>query len=238
MQAWESFLKILQEHFGDETFSKWLRPLKLVHFDAGNIYLEAQNSFQIEWFEEHVRPKAKEKLVGSNFRPIKIHITCGEVELQEKKTKKQKEYPKPTPFVFIKDPLLDEMTEENFIFSPSNQILSSLLNTFKRQEKPSSDFNPLFFHGPSCCGKTHLLQAFTAELLKKNIRALYVKAETFTENVVGAIRSSNMHDFRKEHRHVDVLILIMYSILRKKQRHKRNFSIHSTLCTAKANRSF
>jgi chromosomal replication initiator protein len=223
MQAWESFLKTLQEHFGDETFSKWLRPLKLVHFDAANLYLEAQNSFQIEWFEEHVRPKAKEKLVGSSFRPIKIHITCGEVEPREKPTKKQAEYPKPTPFVFIKDTLLDEMVEENFIFSPANQILFLLLNIFKQQEKPSLDFNPLFLHGPSCCGKTHLFQAFTAVLLKKNVRALYVKAETFTENVVGAIRSGNMHDFRKEHRHVDVLIFDNVQYLAKKAATQEEF---------------
>lgn len=223
MQAWESFLKTLQEHFGDGTFSKWLRPLKLVHFDAANVYLEAQNSFQIEWFEEHVRPKAKEKLIGSNFRPIKIHITCGEVETREKVTKKQAEYPKPTPFVFIKDPLLDEMVEENFIFSPTNQILSSLLKTFKAQEKPSSEFNPLFLHGPSCSGKTHLLQAFTVALLKKNIKALYVKAETFTENVVGAIRSGNMHDFRKAHRHVDVLIFDNVQYLAKKAATQEEF---------------
>ncbi len=221
MQAWESFLKTLQNHFGDETFSKWLRPLKVVHFDACNLYLEAQNSFQIEWFEEHVRPKAKQELRNSSSHPVKIHITCGEVEPREKKTKKQTETPQPTPFVFIKDPLLEEMTEENFIFSPVNQILFSLLKNLAEHGK--SDFNPLFFHGGPCCGKSHLLQAFAKSLQQRNIHALYVRAETFTENVIHAIRSSNMQDFRKEHRHVDVLIFDNVQYLAKKAATQEEF---------------
>jgi chromosomal replication initiator protein len=98
------------------------------------------------------------------------------------------------------------MTAENFIVSPSNQILSSLLTTAKQPEW-KSEFNPLFFYGASCCGKTHLLQAFAHNFQNQNLHVLYIKAETFTENVVHAIRTGNMQDFRKEHRHADVLIV-------------------------------
>jgi chromosomal replication initiator protein len=222
MQAWESFLGILQQHFGDETFSKWIRPLKLVHFDACNLYLEAQNSFQIEWFEEHVRAKAKQLLHNNNSHPIKIHITCGEIEPRVRKEVKKEVTPEKPSFVLIRDSLLEEMSQETFIFSPSNRILSSLLESFIDKAE-SLDFNPLYFHGEACCGKTHFLQAFAHCFRKKGYKTLYVRAETFTENVVHAIRTGNMLDFRNEHRHVDVLIVDNIQYLAKKAATQEEF---------------
>ncbi len=223
MQAWESFLRILQQHFGDETFLKWVRPLKLIHFDACNLYLEAQNSFQIDWFEEHVRVKAKKEFLNNNFRPIKIHITSSEIEPREKKLVKKVDLQEKAPFVLVRDPLLEEMSRESFVFSPANQILDSLFINLIEKETIYSEFNPLFFYGESCCGRSHLLQAFAKGFQKKNLRTLYVKAETFTENVIHAIRSSNMLDFRKEHRHLDVLIVDNIQYLAKKSATQEEF---------------
>lgn len=222
MQAWESFLKTLQQQVGDETFSKWLAPLKLVHFDACNLYLEAQNSFQIEWFEEHIRAKAKKEFRNNNSRPIKIHITSSEIEAKSKKTKKESEETKEEPYSISRDSLLSEMTEETFIFSSSNQILSAIL---KSLQLPNStpEFNPLFFYGGFCSGKTHLLQAFANALQKKGMQALYVKAETFMQNMIQAIRSGSMPDFRREYRHVDVLIFDDVQYLGKKAATQEEF---------------
>ena len=37
MQAWEEFLKYQEKQLGTETIQKWLKPLKVVHFDACNL---------------------------------------------------------------------------------------------------------------------------------------------------------------------------------------------------------
>ena len=204
MQAWESFLDKLKSDLGEETIIKWLRPLKIVHFDAGNLYLEAESSFQIDWFEEHIRAEAKKTFINNNFRPIKIHLTCANKQPLKGKTDKQEILP-PSPFVIIRDQLLPDYTKNQFIFSEANQILSHLLTqTISSKELV---FNPIFFYGGPCTGKTHLLQAFAYELQKIHTNVLYVRAETFTENLVKAIRNGNMLDFRKSHRHIDVLII-------------------------------
>lgn len=76
MQIWEQFLSRLEKEWGDETVDRWLRPIKVVRFDAANLYLEAESSFQISWYEEHVRPRLyKEPLINNNGRPIRIHLT-------------------------------------------------------------------------------------------------------------------------------------------------------------------
>jgi chromosomal replication initiator protein len=59
MQAWEQFLRAQEAELGSETVQKWLRSLKVQRFDACNLYLEAKDSFQALWFEEHMRSKLK-----------------------------------------------------------------------------------------------------------------------------------------------------------------------------------
>src|SRR5690348_16350509 len=78
MQAWEKFLRELEPDIGSETVTKWLRSLKVIDFDAGNLYLEAADSFQVSWFEEHIRPKIKKSFLNNNFNPVKIHLTVSQ----------------------------------------------------------------------------------------------------------------------------------------------------------------
>ncbi len=207
MQAWESFLENLKNSLGDETITKWLRPLKVIHFDACNLYLEAETNFQVEWFEEHIRPVAQKKFLNNNFRSIKIHITCQEEPSFKKNSKEEKAPSESSPphFVITKDQLNPLYTLENFIFNEKNKILLEVIK--KTKECNETLFNPIFLSGGPCSGKTHLLQAFAKELQINNKQVLYVKSETFTENVVNAIRSGNMQEFRKAHRHIDVLLV-------------------------------
>ena len=55
MKEWESFLQRQEHTFGKATIDQWLRTLKIQKFDACNLYLEAKDFFQINWFEEHIR---------------------------------------------------------------------------------------------------------------------------------------------------------------------------------------
>ena len=75
MQAWIAFVDEQERELGQETTDKWLRTLKVAHFDACNLYLVAENSFHALWFEEHIRAKVLEKLYNNNKRPIKVHLS-------------------------------------------------------------------------------------------------------------------------------------------------------------------
>src|SRR3989304_10607498 len=105
MQAWENFIADQEKVIGKETSDKWLRTLKVIDFYACNLYLEANDSFQILWFEEHVRAKARSELLNNNHRPIKVHISLGTTSSTsetEKKRKKEESFAK-FPFQFSQD---------------------------------------------------------------------------------------------------------------------------------------
>lgn len=90
MQAWETFLTEQEKKFGKVSVQKWLRSLKIVQFDAANLYLEAEDSFQVSWFEEHIRPLLS-SLKNNNDRPIRVHLSS----LQKKKKGKKPNFSLP-----------------------------------------------------------------------------------------------------------------------------------------------
>lgn len=193
MKAWEQFLSKVEQELGPDLINQWLRPLRLVRFDAANLHLEAVDPMQVSWFEEHIRPKLK-GFLNENNRPIKVHLEGPGVP----KTRAKSPWFAEDSLTFGSSPLDPTHTFENFL--PGNEVAVSLL-------QESVPFNPIFLYGPKGSGKTHLLMAFVAKLVALKRTVLYVNANTFTEHVVQAIRVSRMQDFRKAYRSVDALVV-------------------------------
>lgn len=237
MQAWETFLSYLQQELGADTINKWLRPLKIVHFDACNLYLESQDSFQAAWFEEHIRPKLKKQLLNNNHHEIRVHLTISEEEHSQEPSEHENKKDKPSPPPFLPDPLDPTATLEHFVPGAANAVLSKLINelTGFQQETPIAlgMFNPLYIHGSPATGKTHLLMAIASCFQKLGKQVIYIRAETFTEHVVRAIRSGAMLEFRKTYRHADLLLLDDIHILaRRGATQEELFHTFNTLHTA------
>jgi chromosomal replication initiator protein len=197
MQAWDDFLNAEEHRLGKEVAAKWLRSLRVIRFDACNLYLEAKDPFQIRWFEEHVRPGIQTRLQNNNSHPIKVHLKAASTEPSEKKPPKKKW--EPSLLKITSDPLDSFATFEHFAADGNNQIPYQLLYNLEQ-----GSFNPIFLHGPTGSGKTHLLMAMAAKTKQK---VLFVNAETFTEHVVQAIRLGWMQEFRNAYRKVDLLII-------------------------------
>lgn len=221
MRAWEEFLKKQEELLGKNVVGQWLRPLQVVHFDSANLYLEAKDSFQVLWFEEHIRPLLKLHLLNNNFRPVKVHLTVAESAAQKPKKEKIKSSLPPLQFTF--DALDASMTLDNFIIGEDNTIAARLLRELSEEKNKLGVFNPIYLWGGEGCGKTHLLIALTKAFQNKGLKAMYARAETFTEHVVSAIRSSEMQLFRKAYRHVDVLLIDDVHILARKDATQEEF---------------
>jgi chromosomal replication initiator protein len=211
MQAWEQFLQIQEAELGAETVKKWLRSLKVKRFDACNLYLEAKDSFQALWFEEHIRSKAQVKLVNGNNKKIQIHLSIANaVAPQKRKAKSKKEWAPPT-FQLVFDDLDPLCLFENFVVTEENILAHKLLKEIVAPEGAGSTqlgtFNPIYIYGPGGSGKTHLLTSMAHALQARGLKTIYARAETFTEHVVSAIRAGEMSTFRQAYRNIDVLLI-------------------------------
>jgi len=229
MKAWENFLTLQEIELGIATVRKWLRPLKIVRFDACNLYLEAKDSFQILWFEEHIRPKVKVRLLNNNNKQIKVHlnVTNSAIENREKlgneKTKADTGLP---PFRMTFDAIDPHCRFEDIIITENNELAVKVLaesvgynpTTKEYTPAPTGDpvFNPIYLFGEAGTGKTHLLMATSHALRRQGRNVIYARAETFTAHVVTAIRAGEMSTFRQAYRNIDVLILDDVHILSRK----------------------
>src|SRR3990167_5719191 len=237
MKAWDDFLYFLEGKFGKSLIDKWVCSLKITRFDACNLYLEAADSFQVIWYQEHILPLAKKHLLDNNKHPIKVFLSSPDT------TPIQSTAHTSSPFEirFESDPLMPHATLSHYVVTPKNQtsfqIICKLLGfdplTGKRTPLLADKFNPLYLYGPSGIGKTHLLMAAASELRNQNLQVFYVKADTFTEHVVHAILNGQMQLFRQTYRKLDVLIIDDVEVFgRKNATQEELFNTFNTLHTA------
>ena len=224
MLAWEKFISSLQKEFSSLTLDRWIRPLKIIRFDAANLFLEAPDVLHIEWFEEHIRPRLINRFRNNNLRPIRVHIAAPGLN---PKTQKEKKNP---PFTLLPDRLEIEYTLEHFLPSPQNEVAYKLLSELVRDR---SFFNPIYLYGPKNSGKTHLLTASALRLKNQGKKVFFVRAESFTSHVVQAIRLGHMQQFRQVYREVDALLIDDIDIFaRKDATQEEFFHTFNTLHTA------
>lgn len=231
IRTWENFLHQQEGEIGTASVQRWLRPFKILRFDAGNLYLEAKDPFHVHWFEEHIRPKIKGNLVNTNGRQIKVHLSVAGANVSGSK-KRQSKKPKPEPFTapppfsFLLDELDPYATFAHFYGAEGNLLAHKILcevagcpiESRLASHSPAqlSVFNPIYIYGRMGSGKTHLLMATAHALKERGMKVLYARAAAFTENVVNAIRAGEMSAFRRLYRDCDVLLLDDVHILSKK----------------------
>lgn len=108
-------------------------------------------------------------------------------------------------------------TFTRFMVGSSNRL--AFAAAMRVSESPDgSVINPLFIHGGVGLGKTHLLHAIgnLAREKQPHLKTLYVSAETFTNDMVDAIRQSETNVLRNKYRTADILLMDDIQFLQKK----------------------
>ncbi len=94
-------------------------------------------------------------------------------------------------------------------------------------ENPERLYNPLFIHGASGLGKTHILQAIGNALRERDeeARVLYVTSEDFTNSYIDALsrKGEALSNFRKKYRKADVLLIDDIQFLAQKGKTQDEF---------------
>ena len=99
-----------------------------------------------------------------------------------------------------------EYTFESFVAGNENQF--PLAACLAVADGFSKSYNPLFLYGESGVGKTHLMHAIGNYVSKNHPKkkVLYVSAETFTTELINAIRHKTQANFKNRFRSIDYLL--------------------------------
>ncbi len=140
------------------------------------------------------------------------------------------EFPKSVEVILEKDEISTEgeseglnkrFSFENFVVGEGNRLAYEVAKEVA--QNPGRIYNPLFIYGGVGLGKTHLLQAVGNYCNKKGLRVIYRSANDFSEEMVEAIKTGKVSDFRNKYRKVDVLLLDDVQFLSGKERTQIEF---------------
>ena len=112
---------------------------------------------------------------------------------------------------------------ETFVSGESNDL--AVLAARQVSAAPGERYNPLFIHGGTGTGKTHLLEAIYTESRRqhptKNV--MYLTSEAFTNYFTSALASRTVPSFRQRFRNVDVLLIDNIEFLDNKRATQEEF---------------
>ena len=116
-----------------------------------------------------------------------------------------------------------EYTFDRFVIGSGNRLAHAAALTVA--EAPGESYNPLFLHGPSGLGKTHLLTAIANYLAASapSLTVRYTTAESFTNEFVAALHASGVKAFKRRFRDLDVLLIDDVQSLEGKQHTEEEF---------------
>lgn len=112
---------------------------------------------------------------------------------------------------------------ESFVSGDCNDL--AILAARQVSATPGERYNPLFIHGGTGTGKTHLLEAIYSEVRRthpsKNV--MYLTSEAFTNYFTSALSSRTVPSFRQRFRNVDILLIDNIEFLDNKRATQEEF---------------
>ena len=213
----------------DIAFNLWLKCISPVEFmqETQTAVLKVPFDFQKETIESNfyitLLKKAFLNILG--FETNILIISEENREELEKYEKKEPELP-----YFSREEMERnsqggeyEYTFDTFIVGSSNKFAHAA--SIAVANKPGDAYNPLFIYGGSGLGKTHLLNAIQLHIKEKfpDYNVLYVKGETFTNELIEALKQKNTVPFHQKYRSADVLLMDDIQFIAGKEQTQEEF---------------
>jgi chromosomal replication initiator protein len=231
--VWEAAKGELQLQMTKPTYDTWISNTFPIAYEDGTFILGVHNTYAKEWLENRLLTIIKRTLIGLLNRTVEVKFVVRPKQEDRWPSTELLEDPSAAPEASPSEPkLIPHYTFDNFIVGSSNRLAHAA--AFGVAEKPGDSYNPLFIHGGVGLGKTHLLHAIGNLALTRNSEVLYISSETFTNDLINAIRTQTTDEFRAKYRQVDVLLVDdIQFIAGKESTQEEFFHTFNTLYSAK-----
>ena len=238
-KIWENVKEELKQVV-PESAEPWIKSLEAISFEGNQFTLISGASFGIDYLKRTYYQTFLDTFKKVLNQDIIVNFEFDEdlakrikkeraTELKKFEKKKQEEV---EHIKAIKD--LDSVRNENiilryrfdnFVTDENNKIAKAAAQQVA--ENPTNLYNPLYIQGGSGLGKTHLMQAIRAHVIRKGLKVRCIKTEDFINEYInstcaaytkGKSTTSTMNKFRNRYRDVDILLIDDIQFIENKQK--------------------
>lgn len=230
---WPTVLDRLRPAHG-KAVDVWLDPQKVQPIDLsdGTLVLECPNPLFSYTVSNRLAPAiiaAVSELAGVPVTQVRAHVTGTALREHERRKREAQTGPaepsaRAVPAIATMSPTVASASEraartsgwghgfkllDTFVVGSANRLAYDAMRQVLDQ--PESSVNPVFIHGKSGLGKTHLAQGLALAFKERhaNAKVLYLRCEQFTNEWLAALGAGPkaINAFRVKMRHADLLLL-------------------------------
>ena len=209
-EKWDEILEYMRTdlELSNLSFNTWIKPLKIHNLENNILRILVEVDGAVEYLEKKYK-------VALQAAIIEIIDQMYEIEFVTKQQAESEELPIKKSANLMNEAieranLNPKYTFDTFVVGSNNKFAHAA--SLAVADKPGQIYNPLFLYGGVGLGKTHLMHSIAHSILSKDKtkKVLYVTSETFTVELIDAIRGINnttINDFREKYRNIDVLLI-------------------------------
>ena len=210
---WSSCAESIRAQVSDAVWHTTFSGARAAAFDGGELVIVVPNGLQKERIEGRYLGLVKHAITESRSNAtVRVEIDTDWTEAafdipSADLTAPPEHIPMSEALPEARNELNEKFTFEHFVIGPSNRFAHAA--AFSVAETPAASYNPLFIHGDSGLGKTHLLRGIAHYIGShySHYKVRYVSTETFLNEFVQAIRTNTQPEFKRRYRTNDVLLI-------------------------------
>ncbi len=215
--VWQAALGQLELQMTRATFDTWVKNTHVVSQNPEMMVIGTKSAYAKDWLENRLLTTIHRTVANILGHDINIEFVVDSSEEAEDPLPPATLLQKPQPSspngnghhqngIHRERLMLNyKYTFDQFIVGASNRLAHAA--SLAVAEMPAEAYNPLFLYGGVGLGKTHLLQAIAHFALAKNKHITYTTSETFTNELINAIRTQSTDIFREKYRNTDFLLI-------------------------------
>ena len=224
--SWEPISQRLQQMLNAGTFATWFGNARLLEEDESRLVIGVPNEFTKSWIEGHFS-SLLDAAAAEHELVVELRVAVSDAVAQSREPEPAAE---PAPSEAPADERFSPLTGINprytfdvFVIGASNRFAHAA--ALAVAEAPAQSYNPLFIHGSTGLGKTHLLQAIGHYVLAQHpqLNVRYVTTETVLNEFVDSMRDGRMVTFKQRYRTYDLLLVDDIQFIEGKERLQEEF---------------